>query len=308
MTFHSLPLHNVSMEAALNTLESWISQGLCKQVSFLNAHCVNVAQRDPEYRRSLFKSDLVLADGIGVKMAFRHQGGVLKDNVNGTDLFPLLCERLNESGGARVFLLGARPGVPEGVADWVSSRFPKLEIVGCHHGYFERSDDIVELIEESKAQVVLVALGVPRQETWISDNLARLNAVVLGVGGLFDFFSGRQKRAPLWIRRLNLEWAYRLWREPGRMWRRYLVGNALFLWRLAKIPRSGIGNPLLLVSESPGHFSRLIHRTMNSQNRDGGHRANHPYGNRTEVSSEGPLGSDTSLGQALTRESVRVLD
>lgn len=243
------------MQTALDTLEHWISRGACKQVSFLNAHCVNVAQRDPEYRRSLFNSDLVLADGIGVKVATRHQGDLLKDNLNGTDLFPQLCHRLNTTGGARVFLLGGRPGVAEGVADWISTRFPKLKIVGHHHGYFDSSQDVVERIKVSKAQVVLVALGVPRQETWISQNLLHLNSVVLGVGGLFDFYSGKQKRAPLWLRKLNLEWAYRLWREPGRMWRRYLIGNLIFLSRLALAPRSTVGNPLLLISESPGHLS-----------------------------------------------------
>jgi N-acetylglucosaminyldiphosphoundecaprenol N-acetyl-beta-D-mannosaminyltransferase len=251
MSHSSLPLHNLTMTEALDTLTRWVKNGECKQVSFLNAHCVNVAQRDPLYRKALFDSDLVLADGIGVKLAYQHQGGELKDNVNGTDLFPLLCRHLQQSGGARVFLLGGRPGVAEDVARWMTRDYPLVEIVGFHHGYFKDDDKLVEQIRRSGVELVLVAMGVPRQERWIADNLSRLGSVVLGVGGLFDFYSGRQRRAPLWIRRLSLEWAYRLWREPGRMWKRYLIGNVVFLWRLARSPRGGVGNPLLLVSESP---------------------------------------------------------
>ena len=254
MSHHSLPLHNLSMQQAVETIGEWVTDGRCKQVSFLNAHCVNVAQHDSDYRSSLRKSDLVLPDGIGVKLAFQHQGGALKDNVNGTDLFPLLCRHLDRAGGARIFLLGGRPGVAEGVSQWISDRFQNLEVVGLSHGYFRDETALLKQIKESGAQLVLVAMGVPLQETWLSRNLSQLNAVTLGVGGLFDFFSGAQKRAPLWLRRLHMEWAYRLWREPGRMWRRYLIGNIVFLSRLATIPRGRMGNPLLRVAESPSPY------------------------------------------------------
>lgn len=254
MPHHSLPLHNLSMNEAVATIGKWVTEGECKQVSFLNAHCVNVAQRDPDYRSSLQSSDLVLADGVGVKLAFRHQGGELKDNVNGTDLFPLLCRHLDQAGGARVFLLGGRPGIAEGVRNWIDERFQNLEVVGVSHGYFRDETALLNEIKDSGAQMVLVAMGVPLQETWITRHLAKLNAVTLGVGGLFDFFSGAQKRAPLWVRHLQMEWAYRLWREPARMWRRYLIGNIVFLTRLATIPRGRIGNPLLRVAESPSPY------------------------------------------------------
>lgn len=251
MSVNPLPLHNLTMEEALKTLVGWVTSGERRQVSFLNAHCVNVAQVDPLYRKALFDSDLILPDGIGVKLAMQRQGLQLKANVNGTDLFPLLCRKLNQVGGVRLFLLGGKPGVASGVVNWVAHHAPGIEVVGYQHGYFESEQVVLSQIERSGANLVLVAMGVPLQETWIARNLARLDCVVLGVGGLFDFFCGRQKRAPRWVRHLCMEWAYRLWREPRRMWRRYLVGNVVFLARLMLSPRSGVGDPLLLVAESP---------------------------------------------------------
>jgi N-acetylglucosaminyldiphosphoundecaprenol N-acetyl-beta-D-mannosaminyltransferase len=235
----------------LDLLVSWVLGGQCRQVSFLNAHCVNVAQSDPVYRQALLASHLVLPDGVGVKLALGRQGRRMKSNLNGTDLFPKLCQELSERGGSRMFLLGGQPGVAEGVARWVAQHGPGVEVVGTQHGFFHDDQAVLQQIRESGANLVLVALGVPLQETWVARHLQHLDSVVLCVGGLFDFFSGRQKRAPLWVRRLSLEWAYRLWREPGRMWRRYLVGNLVFLSRLARLPRSAIGDPLLMVSESP---------------------------------------------------------
>ena len=235
----SLPCHNLSQREALTQLVQWTRESRPRQVHFLNAHCVNVAHRNPEYRRVLEQADLVLADGIGVKLAFRWEGSELRDNLNGTDLFPLLCQALNQQeGGARLFLLGGKPGVPEGVKAWIAARFPNLEVVGATHGYHPDKQVVVDQVCLAQPDLLLVAMGVPAQEIFIHQHLGELGCpLAMGVGGLFDFYSGRQRRAPQWMRRLNLEWAYRLWREPGRMWRRYILGNLLFLWRMVKTPR-----------------------------------------------------------------------
>jgi N-acetylglucosaminyldiphosphoundecaprenol N-acetyl-beta-D-mannosaminyltransferase len=203
----------------------------------VNADCVNISCRNREYRRAVQQSDLVFADGIGVRVAGKVLGQPVRDNVNGTDLFPLLAKAL-EFTGKRIYLLGGQPGVAEGVAQWLAANFPGVELAGFHHGYFttDKEAEVIEEIRTSGADLVLVAFGAPRQELWIRRNLHKLGAkVVIGVGGLLDFFSGRIPRAPRWVRKLGMEWGYRLSQEPKRLWRRYLIGNVVFLARLAQV-------------------------------------------------------------------------
>jgi N-acetylglucosaminyldiphosphoundecaprenol N-acetyl-beta-D-mannosaminyltransferase len=228
-------IHNLTMAEAIETIVGWSCAPQPRQVAFVNADCANIAWRNPEYRAVLNGADLTLGDGIGVKVAAKALGLKLKQNVNGTDLFPRLCESLQGFGGG-LFLLGARPGVAEAVAGWLSTHYPGVKIAGFHHGYFAPAEEsnVVSEIRASGATVLLVALGAPNQDFWISRNLPATGAkVALGVGGLFDFFSGRISRAPQWVREMGLEWAYRLYQEPGRMWRRYLVGNFVFIYHIA---------------------------------------------------------------------------
>ena len=136
-----------------------------------------------------------------------------------------------------LYLLGGRPGVAEGVRDWLAQEHPEVKVSGYHHGYFtsEEEPEVIGHIADSGAKLLLVALGAPRQDMWISENLERTGVrVAMGVGGLFDFYSGRTPRAPQWLREMGLEWLYRFGQEPGRMWKRYFVGNALFLIRVIK--------------------------------------------------------------------------
>jgi N-acetylglucosaminyldiphosphoundecaprenol N-acetyl-beta-D-mannosaminyltransferase len=206
------------------------------QVCFLNAHCVNLAGRDAEYRETLRSADLALPDGIGLRLAGKMLGYRVRENVNGTDLFPALCQALSGSGKG-IYLLGARPGIAEQVARWLASHYPDVDVRGSRHGYFSAAelDGLLDDIRRSEASVLLVALGAPRQDLWIRRHLARTGVkVALGVGGLFDFYSGRIPRAPMWLRELGLEWLYRLIQEPGRLWRRYLVGNLVFLARVVR--------------------------------------------------------------------------
>jgi N-acetylglucosaminyldiphosphoundecaprenol N-acetyl-beta-D-mannosaminyltransferase len=203
-------------------------------VYFVNADCLNIAFRDSAYRDALAASRLTMPDGIGLKIAGRILRRAVRQNVNGTDLFPRLCSSLERSGGS-LYLLGGRPGVAEAVAAWVGRNHRAVRVCGVRDGYFSPAEEpeVVEEIARSGASVLLVALGAPRQELWIRRHLERLNVgVAIGVGGLFDFYSGRIARAPQWMRELGLEWFYRFLQEPGRMWRRYFLGNALFVWRV----------------------------------------------------------------------------
>ncbi len=229
-------IHNATRAEALDRIEGFLREERGHAVFFVNAHCVNVAWSEPGYREALHRADLVLPDGTGMRLAGLLLGRPLRDNVNGTDLFPLLCERLARLE-APVFLLGALPGLAEKVAAWMMRSYPGIRVAGTHHGYFkpDEEQEVVRLVAASGAFVLLVAMGVPLQERFIERNLAAMGVrVALGVGGLFDFYSGRIPRAPVWIRRAGLEWFYRLLQEPRRLWRRYLIGNFVFLWRVLR--------------------------------------------------------------------------
>lgn len=229
-----LALDNLSMDQALERILGLLAQPGQHRVCFLNAHCMNIACRDLAYRRAVTGCDLVLADGSGLALAGRLLGRRLRGNVNGTDLFPLLCQRL-EGQGVKVYLLGGGPGVADKVARWLNVNFPGLPLAGWRHGFFgpEQEPEVIRAIARSGADLLLVAMGVPRQELWIDRNLTACGVRVgVAVGGLFDFYSGRIPRAPRWLRRLGLEWIWRLLQEPRRMWQRYLLGNALFIHRI----------------------------------------------------------------------------
>lgn len=223
-------------------------------LAFVNPDCLNQALDNAHYREILQRVDRVVPDGIGIKVATGFQGVEVRENVNGTDMFPLLCQRAVRDD-LSLYLLGARPGVAQAAAETMQKRFEGLRIAGIGHGYFAPEEEarVVADINASRADILLVALGVPRQEIWLDRHRAELStSVVLGVGGLFDFYSGRIQRAPGWVRDVGMEWAWRLGCEPGRMWRRYVIGNPRFLlraWREARrrgdSPRHRPSRPLL---------------------------------------------------------------
>jgi len=231
--FDTVWVNTISMNETLNAIDSRraATDAMPLQICFVNPDCVNIARRNSAYRHALNQADLAVPDGIGMRIAARILRKGFRQNVNGTDLFPRLCERLAADGG-RLYLLGGRPGVAERVADWVGRHHSGVQIAGTHHGYFnpESQETLIEQIRASEPDVLLVAMGAPRQDLWIQAYGQRTGAkVAMGVGGLFDFYADRIPRAPQWLREIGLEWAFRLYQEPRRMWRRYLVGNIRFL-------------------------------------------------------------------------------
>lgn len=207
--------------------------GIQRKVYFINAHCINVAASDINYLNVLREDALLFADGSGMRMASKLAGFSLKDNVNGTDLFPLICHDAAITG-IKLALLGARPGIAKRCADNMKNQFPNLQIVWIHDGYFTANDEteMIESINSSGAQILFVAMGVPLQELWIDRNAEKLHVpVILGVGALFDFYSGAMPRAPQRLRQLGLEWLFRFVIEPRRMFVRYILGNPIFILR-----------------------------------------------------------------------------
>ncbi len=232
-----IPIDNVTMDQALDMIiDSIKDREKTSELNFVNAHCINVSCTDAEYKQILQGSDAIFADGSGIRMAGEIFDVKIADNVNGTDMFPLLCRRCKDEG-LKIFLLGASPGTASRVQTWVHTEIAPDIISGVHDGFFTLDDTPVLLTEmkESEADLLLVAMGVPRQEKWIHQNLNELPvATAMGVGGLFDFFSGNIKRAPMWMRKLGIEWVWRLLKEPRRMWKRYIVGNIVFTHRVKK--------------------------------------------------------------------------
>lgn len=205
-------------------------------IQFVNAHCVNVALKDGEYRAALEFADLLLPDGSGMAIAARMTSQELGGNLNGTDLFPELC-REAVSRKQSIYLLGGQPGIATAVGSRMSNLFPALRIAGTRNGFWSGSeeDQLIEEINASGADILLVGLGVPLQEKWIMRVRDRLTArVVMGVGGLFDYYSGSIPRAPLVLRKMGCEWLWRLMQEPRRLFARYILGNPLFVMAAAR--------------------------------------------------------------------------
>ena len=199
-------------------------------IAFANANTLNLTNRSESLRRRLSEF-LVFNDGVGIDIAsFIRYGRRFPQNLNGTDLVPFYLEQTKHS--LRIFLLGASPHVVAAVADVLSNRYPRHSIVGNQHGFFAEGETlrICRRIRSLETDVLIVALGSPKQETWIGEYGGHTGATLLfAVGGLFDFLSGQASRAPVWVRNWRLEWLYRLAREPRRLWRGYLIGNMTFL-------------------------------------------------------------------------------
>jgi N-acetylglucosaminyldiphosphoundecaprenol N-acetyl-beta-D-mannosaminyltransferase len=219
-----VPVHAITFKGLLEEIERLIGDGRAHQIATVNPEFVMAARRDPIFRVVLERAALCLPDGVGLLWAARWLGGRLPERVTGSDGVPLIAERAAEKGW-RIFFLGAAPGVAERTTEILCERYPGLQVAGTYAGSpaAEEEEGIVARINASEADIVLVAYGAPKQDKWIARNRPRLRAgVAMGVGGSFDFISGKAVRAPAWMRRLGLEWLHRLWREPWR-WRRMVA-------------------------------------------------------------------------------------
>jgi exopolysaccharide biosynthesis WecB/TagA/CpsF family protein len=230
-----VPVALLTVAAALAEVESLLANPGPAMLAYVNAHSLNLATRDAQYRAVLGQADLVLNDGAGLALAAKMHGTRFPANLNGTDLNPLILTRA-AAADFPVFLLGGRPGVARAAADNLAARVPGLHIAGHAHGYLEDASEsaLLSEIRASGAQVLMVGMGNPRQELWLAEHLPATGVRLgVGVGAFLDFAAGVVPRAPQWMRAAGIEWLYRLMREPGRLWRRYVMGNPAFLIRAA---------------------------------------------------------------------------
>lgn len=231
-----VPVAKLHPEDALAEIERIHERGSPELVAYANAHTLNLAASDPSYKELLRRAALVLNDGAGIALAARINGNRFPANLNGSDFNPLILG-LAAAKGWPVFLLGAKPGVAERAAAAMNRRYPQLDVVGTHDGYWPAGADaeVAAEIRSTGASLVMAALGNPLQERWLSDHLEGTGARIgVGVGAFFDFAAGEVRRAPAWMNRLGIEWIFRLLQEPRRLWRRYIVGNPLFLGRVLR--------------------------------------------------------------------------
>lgn len=202
-----------------------------KTFFYVNAHCLNIADRDREYKSILQKATLVYSGGFGPVLASRLLGEPLPQRTPTPDFIEKVLHTAEKKGWS-IYLLGTKTESLKRAVDKLKEKFPKLIISGYHHGYFSKNDEkkVLTDINSKQPTILIVGMGTPKQEKFISENMFGINAQTFwAVGALFDVISGELPRAPLWIQKLNLEWFFRLFQEPRRLWKRYLMGNISFL-------------------------------------------------------------------------------
>ena len=206
----------------------------------VNAHCLNLCYEDATLRGSLNGADVVFCDGAGVMLAARILGGRIPARITYAAWIWRLADFASAEGFS-LYFLGARPGVAQEAARRLKERYPGLRIIGVRHGYFDHSagsaenEAVLEEINSTDPDILLVGLGMPLQEIWLTQNRDRLIAgVALSGGAVFDYASRRVRRGPPLLTEHGFEWLARLLREPRRLWRRYLLGNPLFLLRVLR--------------------------------------------------------------------------
>ena len=217
-------------------MQEWISsRSACQYIAVTGMHGVTEAQHDPEFKQILNAAGLVVPDGYPLVWLGRRTGfAQLRRRVYGPELMEEFFSQ-TLAKGYRHFFYGGAPGVAEELASRMSARFAGLAVIGTYCPPFreltkQEDEEILQAINLAKPDVVWIGLSTPKQERWMYAHRARLNVPVLvGVGAAFDFHTGRVPQAPRWMREHGFEWLFRLCREPGRLWRRYLVYGSQFV-------------------------------------------------------------------------------
>lgn len=233
--FLNTEMHNGTMLQTVACIEQQIEKQQFTQHVVVNVAKLVHMQTDNLLADSVKACDIVNIDGMGVVWGARLCGHPVPERVAGVDLFHQLLA-LSNRNAYPVFLLGATNEVVSKTAEVVLQQNPGLKLAGVHHGYFwDDEQAVVDLIKNSGARLLFVAITSPKKENFINKWRDQLGVdFVMGVGGTFDVVAGKVTRAPLWMQNAGLEWLYRVMQEPGRMWKRYLMTNSAFAWLLIK--------------------------------------------------------------------------
>ncbi|MBC2285018.1 WecB/TagA/CpsF family glycosyltransferase [Listeria booriae] len=226
----------LTMQETLHEIERLILRKEPTQHVVINASKINLMAEDPLLRHIVSQSPLINADGQSVVWAGRFLGHDIPERVAGIDLFQKLVEKAAEKGW-KPYYFGATDEVVRDVVKKHQQMYPQLQVAGFRNGYFESEESIqiAEGIRASEADILFVAFSSPKKEIWIHDHQSIMQVpFAMGVGGSFDVLAGKTKRAPRWMQRTGLEWFYRFVQEPRRMFKRYIIGNFIFVkhvWR-----------------------------------------------------------------------------
>jgi len=230
----------VQIPEVIMIMEEWIrNRDIGNYITVSNALDVTLGKKDNRIRDAVNSSSLSVPDGISLVLAARAYGYSLKERVYGPDLLYEFLKSTQDKGYSH-FFYGTTKETLERLAEKFKKRFPKLKVSGAHHSYFRKMTDeedskLTGVINSSRADVLWVGIGCPLQELWMYEHKDKIKVpVMVGVGAAFDFLSGTKPQAPRWIRDNGFEWLFRLITEPKRLWKRYLVGNSIFLWLFLK--------------------------------------------------------------------------
>jgi N-acetylglucosaminyldiphosphoundecaprenol N-acetyl-beta-D-mannosaminyltransferase len=227
------PIDAISWNQAIERIATWAQKRESRVVCICNAHSVVTARQDAAFTAVVQQADMATPDGAPVAWLLRRVGHAAQERINGPDLMWKYCARAAQTGES-IYLYGASPQTLEILQTKLQAAFPGLKVAGAYSPPFRALSDaedeaIVKAINDSGAGVVWVSLGCPKQEKWMAAHRGRVQAVMVGVGAAFDYHAGTIQRAPLWMQKNGLEWLHRLCSEPGRLWKRYLVTNSLFV-------------------------------------------------------------------------------
>lgn len=224
----------VDRQSILRIAATWAQQEQPRSIAYANAHCLNLAYKDEVYRTILNASDMLTADGIGVVWAGRVLTGIKLHKVTSRTFIDDLCE-IAASLNLKLYILAGAPGVAEKAVKIIQARHAGLVIAGYCDGFFSLKNEtgVLDEINTSRPDMLLVGMGAPRQEKWIQRNRALIHVPLCwGLGAVFDYVAGIEPVVPGWLDQIGLEWLWRLMVNPRDKWRRYLIGNPLFFIRV----------------------------------------------------------------------------
>jgi N-acetylglucosaminyldiphosphoundecaprenol N-acetyl-beta-D-mannosaminyltransferase len=219
------PITALPCDAQVEVMLEWAQEHASKSVCVANTHMLIEAHSNPEFMRVLRGADLVTPDGMPLVWMMKLLGARNQNRVAGMDIFLALCQEASHRN-LSVFFVGSQTEILNRIQTHLEQDFPDLCIAGMEPLPFrpitpQEDDNLIRKIHASGASLVLVSLGCPKQEVWMSRHKGQLKGVMIGLGGVFPVYAGIQKRAPQWAREYGLEWLYRLLQEPKRLWKRY---------------------------------------------------------------------------------------
>lgn len=232
------PIDVLTWEIALSRIANWAMQRESRVVCICNVHSLVTAVQNADFRLTVQQSDMATPDGMPVALALRWKGFAGQERINGPDLMWKFC-KLAEDYKLPVYFYGSSGETLTKLDCRLKEEFPHLLMVGMYSppfrelSYYEE-ESVLDNINASGASVVFISLGCPKQELWMANHKDKISAVMIGVGAAFDYHAGVIKRAPLWMQKTSLEWFYRLYQEPTRLWRRYFFTNSKFIYLLVK--------------------------------------------------------------------------